>query len=103
MNTPFLAISGLLRSTSGLSMSSRKTYSGLVATARKNGGIITQKSTNFTLAKRCMSADHSKLWPIEKLVTLGLIGVVPATFIAASPNVILDDAFAILTVLHMHW
>lgn len=81
-------------------LSSRKPYSGLLSASSKNAG-LGQKSINFALAKRGMSSDHSKLWPIEKIVTIGLLGVTPAALI--SPNLFLDDAFAILTVVHFHW
>ncbi|XP_060535708.1 succinate dehydrogenase [ubiquinone] cytochrome b small subunit, mitochondrial [Cylas formicarius] len=51
--------------------------------------------------KRNMSADHSKLWPIEKAVSVLLIGIAPATFIC--PNPIFDNLFALTTVIHFHW
>lgn len=59
------------------------------------------KLTNMTLTKRCMSSDHSKLWPIEKVITLGLLGLTPAALI--SPNFFFDDTLAILSVVHFHW
>ncbi|XP_076259348.1 succinate dehydrogenase, subunit D [Rhynchophorus ferrugineus] len=52
-------------------------------------------------AKRPMSSDHSKLWTIEKVLSLGLLGIVPATFIC--PNQVLDDLFALSIVMHFHW
>jgi len=51
--------------------------------------------------QRNMSADHSKLWPIEKFVSILLLGVVPATFIC--PNKILDNLLAVAVVMHFHW
>lgn len=48
-----------------------------------------------------MSGDHSKLWPIEKVVTIGLLGVTPAALL--TPNLFLDDTLAILSVVHFHW
>ncbi|XP_028131339.1 succinate dehydrogenase [ubiquinone] cytochrome b small subunit, mitochondrial-like isoform X2 [Diabrotica virgifera virgifera] len=48
-----------------------------------------------------MSGNHAKIWPFEKLVTLSLVGLVPATFI--TPNAVLDDIFAAIMCLHMHW
>ncbi|XP_057668364.1 succinate dehydrogenase [ubiquinone] cytochrome b small subunit, mitochondrial-like [Diorhabda carinulata] len=51
--------------------------------------------------KRLMSSNHAKLWPLEKIVNLLLLGVIPATFIA--PNIVLNDLFAGLTCLHMNW
>lgn len=51
--------------------------------------------------KRNMSSDHSKMWTIEKLVSLLLLGVVPATFIC--PNPVLDNILAAIVVIHFHW
>lgn len=90
-----------MKSSNGLSVNSRKTYSGLIITAKKNVGINNQKATHLALAKRFMSADHSKMWPVEKIVTLGLLGVAPAALL--NPNIVLDDALAILSVAHFHW
>lgn len=61
-----------------------------------------KQSAAYTVrSKRHTSGDHSKLWPIEKLVTLGLIGVAPAAII--NPSLVLDDALSVLLVTHMHW
>ncbi|KAJ8958073.1 hypothetical protein NQ317_004496 [Molorchus minor] len=48
-----------------------------------------------------MSGDHSKLWPIEKAVSIALLGVVPATLLFS--NLVLDNIFALLVVAHFHW
>ncbi|XP_030763433.1 succinate dehydrogenase [ubiquinone] cytochrome b small subunit, mitochondrial [Sitophilus oryzae] len=52
-------------------------------------------------SKRNMSADHGKLWTLEKIVSLALLGIVPATFLFCNP--LLDDLFALATVIHFHW
>lgn len=72
-----------------------------MATTRHNAEFVYAKSTKPALTKRCMSSDHSKLWPIEKVVTLGLLGLTPAAFM--SPNFFFDDTLAILSVVHFHW
>ncbi|CAG9826358.1 unnamed protein product [Diabrotica balteata] len=59
------------------------------------------KPSFYDFSKRHMSGHHAKIWPFEKLVTLSLVGLVPATFIM--PNPILDDIFAGVMCLHMHW
>lgn len=51
--------------------------------------------------KRNMSSDHGKLWTLEKLLSLALLGIVPAAFIC--PNFILDNLLAVAVVLHFHW
>lgn len=53
------------------------------------------------LQRRSMSADHTKLWTIEKAVSLGLIALVPAA--VAYPNVVFDNLAAVATVTHFHW
>lgn len=85
-------------SNNGLSLNSRK---GHIATTRKNAGLISQKSIKCKLVKRDMSSDHSIFWTIERIVSIGLLGVTPAFLI--SPNLFLDDIFAILKVLVFHW
>ncbi|XP_019881360.1 succinate dehydrogenase [ubiquinone] cytochrome b small subunit, mitochondrial [Aethina tumida] len=77
-----------------------RVYSQLLKNVNKNN-FVSKKNLVSEVAKRNMSADHSKLWPIEKAVTLVLLGVVPITFF--SPNIVTDDIFAIATILHTHW
>nr|CAH7722152.1 unnamed protein product [Callosobruchus chinensis] len=105
-----MALSLILRNTSRLSsggypqlmkaLGSKRQFSQLLGQT-KNVTAYTKNKTNLGVVKRYMSGDHSKLWPIEKAVSILLLGVVPATFI--SPNCILDDMFAILVVSHFHW
>ncbi|CAH2000587.1 unnamed protein product [Acanthoscelides obtectus] len=106
-----MALALLLRNTSRLSSggfpqlvktaTSKRQFSQLLGKSTKNVAAYTKNKTNLELVKRSMSGDHSKLWPIEKAVSVLLLGVVPATFI--SPNCILDDIFAVLVVTHFHW
>ncbi|XP_023026108.1 succinate dehydrogenase, subunit D [Leptinotarsa decemlineata] len=85
-----------------VTVSTRKPYSQLLNRISQNVCLPARCARNDQfLVKRSMSADHSKLWGIEKAVSIALLGVVPATFL--TPNIILDDLFAILTVVHFHW
>lgn len=86
---------------SELSFNSRKTYSGLVTTTWRNAGLNINNINRGRDIERCMSSDHSKVWTLEKLVTLGMIGVGPVTFI--EPSLIFDDILSVLLVVHMHW
>ncbi|XP_050305965.1 succinate dehydrogenase [ubiquinone] cytochrome b small subunit, mitochondrial [Anthonomus grandis grandis] len=102
-------------------------FRGLAASALPRCSFQIQKTQNFThlvvktntkplsLANKCklqfinvaqqtkrnMSMDHGKLWTIEKIVSVLLLGIVPATFF--TPHKIYDHLFAVLTVLHFHW
>ncbi|KAF4527603.1 hypothetical protein B566_EDAN015157 [Ephemera danica] len=53
--------------------------------------------------RREMSAghDHTKLWTAERLLSLGLLGAIPAAFI--TPCAALDYAVALSIVMHSHW
>ncbi|KAJ3649813.1 hypothetical protein Zmor_021533 [Zophobas morio] len=50
---------------------------------------------------RMMSGDHSRLWPIEKALSVSLLVLVPAAI--ASPHFILDNLLAVAAVAHFHW
>lgn len=63
--------------------------------------ISASKSKINAIVTRSMSGDHSKLWPIEKAVSIALLGLVPATFL--TPNVVLDNLLAVAAVAHFHW
>ncbi|CAG2180385.1 unnamed protein product [Oppiella nova] len=47
------------------------------------------------------SHNHSKLWSLERYVSLGLLGVIPAAL--AVPNPALDYLLALSLVIHVHW
>lgn len=54
--------------------------------------------------KRCMSAvgsNHTALWTIERVVSLALLGVIPAAFVM--PSQTMDAIMAVSLVLHSHW
>ena len=55
------------------------------------------------ISKRALSASHNhgKLWVFEKVVTIGMIGVIPAAFMYQSS--ILDYLLALSLVAHCHW
>ncbi|XP_037072927.1 succinate dehydrogenase [ubiquinone] cytochrome b small subunit, mitochondrial-like isoform X2 [Pollicipes pollicipes] len=48
-----------------------------------------------------LEEDHVKHWNAERLLSVGLLGVVPAAFIFPSPA--LDYALALSVVVHSHW
>lgn len=45
--------------------------------------------------------DHSKLWVLEKAVSVGLLAVIPASLVCQ--NSFLDYALALSLVAHVHW
>ncbi|KAJ8924299.1 hypothetical protein NQ315_007092 [Exocentrus adspersus] len=80
--------------------STSRPFSHLVQQLNKNPISATKSKVNV-IATRGMSADHSKLWPIEKAVSIALLGLVPASII--TPNPILDNLLAVAVVAHFHW
>ncbi|XP_066245457.1 succinate dehydrogenase [ubiquinone] cytochrome b small subunit, mitochondrial [Euwallacea similis] len=88
-----------------LSLQVPKTRTFTHLTAKPNSvSLATKCKTQFfkiVEQRRNMSADHSKLWSIEKLVSILLLGVVPTMFIY--PNKILDNIFSVAVVMHFHW
>ncbi|KAG5891606.1 hypothetical protein JTB14_037120 [Gonioctena quinquepunctata] len=59
----------------------RKPYSQLLNRITKNVAAPARSARlDQAISKRCMSADHSKLWGIERVVSIALLGIVPATF-----------------------
>ncbi|XP_050500224.1 succinate dehydrogenase [ubiquinone] cytochrome b small subunit, mitochondrial [Diabrotica virgifera virgifera] len=83
-----------------IAINSRKSFTQLTTGANKNLNILPRINL-ASYVKRNMSADHSKLWPIERAVSIALLGITPLVFI--SPNTALNDIFAIATVAHFHW
>jgi CybS, succinate dehydrogenase cytochrome B small subunit len=45
--------------------------------------------------------DHVTLWTIERALSLGLLGIIPAAFIMPSPA--MDYLLAVSLVMHSHW
>lgn len=56
---------------------------------------------NLTRVLSSNAHDHSKLWVVEKAVSLGLLAVIPAAF--ACQSTALDYALALSLVAHIHW
>ena len=48
-----------------------------------------------------LTEDHVKHWNAERLLTVGLLGVLPAAFVFPSPA--LDYAVALSVAVHSHW
>ncbi|KAK9892687.1 hypothetical protein WA026_021540 [Henosepilachna vigintioctopunctata] len=54
------------------------------------------------VAKRMMSSNHAHKWKLEKLLTIIMLPVIPATF--GNPGTeMLDNLFAILVTTHAHF
>jgi len=47
------------------------------------------------------ASSHTLLWTVERIVSAGLLAVIPAAFIA--PSQVLDALMAISVVIHTHW
>lgn len=47
------------------------------------------------------SENHTPVWNAERLLSAGLIGVMPLSFMIKSP--VMDYALALAMVLHIHW
>jgi succinate dehydrogenase (ubiquinone) membrane anchor subunit len=50
---------------------------------------------------RHSSGDHSKLWGIERMVSAGLLALIPASLALPIPGA--DYALALALVAHVHW
>ena len=48
-----------------------------------------------------VASDHTRLWTLERGVSLALAGIIPAAFIFPSP--IMDNLLAFSVTLHAHW
>lgn len=55
------------------------------------------------ITKRLLSGahDHSKIWLLEKAVSVGLLAVIPLAL--AYPNPVLDYVLALSFIVHIHW
>ena len=69
----------------------------------KNSSILLDRNRTVMLSNiRNMSAqDHRALWKVERVVSLALLGLLPAC--VAFPNVIIDNLTTIAVVAHIHW
>ena len=79
-------------------------YRNLQKTTNKSALNATLRSPVKVNLQRFLSSnahDHSKVWVIEKGVSLGLLAVIPAAFLCQ--NSYLDYALALSLVAHIHW
>lgn len=55
------------------------------------------------ITKRFLSGahDHSKIWLLEKAVSVGLLAVIPLALVY--PNPVLDYVLALSLIVHIHW
>jgi hypothetical protein len=67
------------------------------------GLLAKDKVVSVIPPRREMSAggDHTKLWTVERVLSLGLLGVIPAAFIV--PSAAMDYLLAVSLVIHSHW
>ncbi|XP_053945468.1 succinate dehydrogenase [ubiquinone] cytochrome b small subunit, mitochondrial isoform X1 [Anastrepha ludens] len=100
---------GLAKTTAQLSMPFRSltTKGAVSAESLKTLALIKNSqamSRSFSLSSVKMAAakgNHTPLWTAERLLSLSLLGVVPAAFIY--PSQTLDALLAVSVVLHSHW
>ncbi|KAH8326713.1 hypothetical protein KR067_012172 [Drosophila pandora] len=88
-----------------------KAYSSLVANAQRQVKPLVVAKAAAPVVRREISVSaprmaaaggsHTMLWTIERLVSLGLLAVIPAAFIA--PSQVLDGLLAVSVVIHTHW
>ncbi|XP_034487054.1 succinate dehydrogenase [ubiquinone] cytochrome b small subunit, mitochondrial isoform X2 [Drosophila innubila] len=90
-----------------------KAYSTVVANAQRQALAkplaLTQKVTPVAMRGISVSApkmasagtNHTSLWTIERVVSAGLLAVIPAAFLA--PSQVLDALLAVSVVIHTHW
>lgn len=67
-------------------------------------GVILQNVKQFSLSAKQMAAhghDHTKLWTAEKVLSAGLLGIIPTAFLI--PSQFMDYLLAISVVMHNHW
>ncbi|XP_017031486.1 succinate dehydrogenase [ubiquinone] cytochrome b small subunit, mitochondrial [Drosophila kikkawai] len=89
-----------------------KSYSTLVANAQRRAVVQPLALAKIAApvvreisvsAPRMASAggSHTLLWTVERVVSAGLLAVIPAAFIA--PSQVLDALLAVSVVIHAHW
>ncbi|XP_017134053.1 succinate dehydrogenase [ubiquinone] cytochrome b small subunit, mitochondrial [Drosophila elegans] len=90
-----------------------KSYSTLVANAQRRAVVqplslakiaapVVRREISAS-APRMASAEssHTLLWTVERVVSAGLLAIIPAAFIA--PSQVLDALLAVSVVIHTHW
>ncbi|KAH8381830.1 hypothetical protein KR009_000461 [Drosophila setifemur] len=90
-----------------------KSYSTLVANVQRRALVkpltvaktiapVVQREISVS-APRMASAEssHTMLWTVERLVSVGLLAIIPAAFLA--PSQVMDALLAVSVVIHTHW
>ncbi|KAH8278732.1 hypothetical protein KR018_008107 [Drosophila ironensis] len=115
MSLSLLARGALRCNAANLSRSIRitplKSYSSLVANAQRQlkaplvvkavAPVVRREITVSAPRMAAAGGDHTMLWTIERLVSVGLLAIIPVAFIA--PSKVLDALMAISVVIHAHW
>lgn len=82
-------------------MQNGKTASRSISNSLAGSSLLRYKANSQTVAKRMMSGDHAKKWKLEKILTIVMFPIIPATF--SNPGTeILDNLFVILVTTHAH-
>ncbi|XP_067618396.1 succinate dehydrogenase [ubiquinone] cytochrome b small subunit, mitochondrial [Eurosta solidaginis] len=108
-NAGRLNVVGLAKAPAQLSLQLKTMTTTGAISAKSLKALTTIKNTqclqkNFSLSSVKMAAatgNHTPLWTAERLISLSLLGVMPAAFI--HPSQTLDALLAISVVLHSHW
>ncbi|XP_045472551.1 putative succinate dehydrogenase [ubiquinone] cytochrome b small subunit, mitochondrial [Harmonia axyridis] len=67
-----------------------------------HSNLLRPKLISQVATKRLMSGDHAKKWKLEKILTIIMFPIIPATFNNPGTE-ILDNLFAILLTTHAHF
>ncbi|KAH8418081.1 hypothetical protein KR222_011565, partial [Zaprionus bogoriensis] len=90
-----------------------KAYSTVVANAQRQAlakplalapkiAPVTMRNISVSAPRMAeATSNHTGLWTIERLVSVGLLAVIPAAFVV--PSQALDALLAISVVIHTHW
>ncbi|XP_023176139.1 succinate dehydrogenase [ubiquinone] cytochrome b small subunit, mitochondrial [Drosophila hydei] len=79
----------------------RQAVSKPLALAKQISPIVVRNISVSTPRMASATSSHTRLWTIERIVSAGLLAVIPAAFIA--PSQVLDALLAISVVIHTHW
>uniref|UniRef100_A0A1B0C7W9 Succinate dehydrogenase [ubiquinone] cytochrome b small subunit n=1 Tax=Glossina palpalis gambiensis TaxID=67801 RepID=A0A1B0C7W9_9MUSC len=107
-NAPRINAANILKTGRLTSLKTYVTIVGAQRTAIANSLNIAKSVKPFTrtiaLSSPRLSAaggNHTTLWTLERVVSLALLGVIPAAFLV--PSQTLDALMAVSLVLHSHW
>ncbi|XP_017873710.1 PREDICTED: succinate dehydrogenase [ubiquinone] cytochrome b small subunit, mitochondrial [Drosophila arizonae] len=90
-----------------------KAYSTIVANTQRQVGIkplalakqispiVMREISVSTPRMASATGSHTRLWTIERVLSAGLLAIIPAAFIA--PSQVMDALLAISVVIHTHW